>query len=386
MSAHRSGSVAGDAIYLRPLGIAAAAGTGPGAVPLAGGALRFALCEVIRRTERCSTGRAVVPVEDLPEHLSRLDAHSAEVAQILFQRLTGARPPFAGIAMDRPGVMGVLNITPDSFSDGGDRFDAGRAIEDGLAMREAGAALLDVGGESTRPGADAVPLDEELRRVVPVVRGLAAQGAPVSIDSRRARVMAAALEAGAAVINDVTALAGDPDSLALAARAGVPVILMHMQGEPRTMQADPTYDDAALDVYDYLAGRVAACEAAGIGRDRIMLDPGIGFGKTVAHNLEILEQLALYHGLGCALLLGVSRKSFIARLSGNAPPKARVAGSLAATLAGVARGVQMLRMHDVAETVQALEVWQAIAGSAPPAETAPNLVPARPDPRQGEPR
>lgn len=356
---NRDQGIERGALYLRPLGMVTAAADLPGSARLAGGPLRFGLCEVIRRAGPRAVERQVLPAGRLPADLG------GESASDLFQRLTEARPPFAGIAMNRPSIMGVINVTPDSFSDGGDRFDTGRAIEDGLAMGEAGALLLDVGGESTRPGAEVVPPDEELRRVVPVVRGLADQGALVSIDSRRASIMAAALDAGAAVINDVTALAGDPESLGLAARAGVPVILMHMQGEPRTMQADPTYDDAALDVYDYLAARVAVCEAAGIGRERIMLDPGIGFGKTLDHNLEILEQLALYHGLGCPLLLGVSRKSFITRLAGAAPPKARVPGSLAAALAGLARGAQMLRMHDVAETAQALEVWQAIAGNGP---------------------
>jgi dihydropteroate synthase len=258
--------------------------------------------------------------------------------------------------------MGVINVTPDSFSDGGDRFDAGRAVADGLAMAEAGAAILDVGGESTRPGSAPVDVEEELRRVLPVVRGLADAGTLVSIDSRRAKVMAAALDAGARAINDVTALEHDPEALALAAERRVPVALMHMRGEPGTMQADPRYDDAALDIYDYLEGRVAACEAAGIARGHLAVDPGIGFGKTAAHNLEILDQMALYQGLGCAVVLGVSRKSFIGKLSRGEAPKARLPGSLAAGLAGIARGVQILRVHDVAETAQALALWRAIEG------------------------
>jgi dihydropteroate synthase len=210
-----------------------------------------------------------------------------------------------------------------------------------------------------------VDAQEELRRVLPVVRGLAEAGVTVSIDSRRAAVMAAALDAGARMINEVTALEGDPDSLALAAERGVPVVLMHMQGEPGTMQADPRYDDAALEVYDYLEGRVAACLAAGLARADIAVDPGIGFGKTVTHNLEILDQMALYQGLGCAVVLGVSRKGFIGKLSpgklsGGAAPQARLPGSLAAALAGVERGVQILRVHDVAETAQAMALWRAI--------------------------
>jgi dihydropteroate synthase len=362
MSAEETAGVPG--LYLRPLRIDPAACSAPGALPLAGGILGFRACEVIRRNAGTTT-RTIEPVAGLA-------ARQGPNAEVWLDRLAAPRAPFAGVAMDRPQVMGVINVTPDSFSDGGDRFDAGAAVADGLAMSEAGAAFLDVGGESTRPGAEPVPLEEELRRVLPVVRGLAGHGAAVSIDSRHARVMAEALEAGATLVNDVSALTGDPDSLPLVAEAGVPVILMHMQGEPRTMQAGPRYDDVTLDVFDALMARVEACETAGIARERIMLDPGIGFGKTLDHNLQLLEQLALFHGAGCPLLLGVSRKSFIGRLSGNPPPKARMPGSLAAALAGVERGVQVLRVHDVAETLQALEVWQAIAGAEPePAAAAP---------------
>lgn len=335
--------------YLRPLALARADAGLPGALPLAGGPLRFAACEVIRR----AGGSSVVPLADL----GAADLDAADLAP-----LTAPRAPIAGLALDRPRVMGVINVTPDSFSDGGDRADAGRAVEDGLAMWEAGAALLDVGGESTRPGADPVPVEEELRRVVPVVRGLADQGARVSIDSRQAAVLAGALDAGAALVNDVTALTGDPDSIRVVAASAAPVILMHMRGEPRSMQADPRYDDVALDIYDYLAARVAACEAAGIERSRITLDPGIGFGKTLDHNLRLIDRLALFHGLGCPVLLGVSRKSFIGRLAGGAPPRERLPGSLAAGLSGLDRGAQILRVHDVAETVQAVALWSAIQG------------------------
>ena len=269
-------------------------------------------------------------------------------------------PPFAGLTFERPRIMGVVNVTPDSFSDGGDFIDAGIAVAHGLQMVADGADLVDVGGESTRPGSDPVAEDEELRRVLPVVAGLARQGILVSIDSRRAAVMRAAVEAGAAIINDVTALTADPDAMAVAAEAEVPVVLMHMRGEPKTMQVDPHYDDAPGDVRDYLAGRVAACEAAGIPRQRIALDPGIGFSKTVAHNLQILNRLDVYDQLGCAVVLGISRKSMIARLDRETAPKDRVAGSLAAALQGVRRGANILRVHDVAETRQALAIWRAI--------------------------
>jgi dihydropteroate synthase len=262
----------------------------------------------------------------------------------------------------RPLIMGIVNVTPDSFSDGGDRVGAQRAIADGLAMRAAGAAILDVGGESTRPGAAPVPVAEEVRRIEPVVAGLAEAGCLVSIDTRRAEVMAAALDAGARIINDVTALAGDAESLTLAARRQASVILMHMQGEPRTMQQAPRYDDVPLDVFDFLTARVDACVAAGIPPERIAVDPGIGFGKTLAHNLRLLDHLAVLHGLGCALVLGVSRKAFIGRLTGAEAAKARLPGSLAAALAGIARGAQIIRAHDVPETVQALAIWAAIEG------------------------
>ena len=256
--------------------------------------------------------------------------------------------------------MGIVNVTPDSFSDGGQFADAAAAVAHGRDLAAAGAAIVDVGGESTRPGADPVSPDEELRRVIPVVEGLAAAGLTVSIDTRRAAVMHAAVAAGATVINDVTALAGDPESLAVAAAAGVPVILMHMRGEPQTMQRDPTYDDVALDVYDALAGRVAACRAAGIPLANIAVDPGIGFGKTVDHNLELLAALAMFQGLGTAVVLGVSRKSFIGRLAGAAPADQRLPGSIAAGLAGIHHGADILRVHDVAATAQALTLWRSI--------------------------
>jgi dihydropteroate synthase len=233
-------------------------------------------------------------------------------------------------------------------------------------MLDAGAAILDIGGESTRPGADPVACEEELRRVVPVVEGLAGQGAVLSVDSRNSAVMAAALDAGAAIVNDVSALTHDPAALELVAERGAPVVLMHAQGDPRIMQQAPAYDHVALDIFDYLEGRIAACLAAGIPRARIAIDPGIGFGKTLEHNLILLRDLALFHGLGCPILLGASRKGFIGRLSGEAVASRRLAGSLAAALAGVRAGAHILRVHDVADTLQGLAVWQAIEGERQP--------------------
>lgn len=329
--------------YLRPLGLlsgsAARLAIAQGqALPLAGGPLAFSLVEVIAR----GAERRIRPAIELAPELS---AHSAARA-------------FGGTA----GVMGIVNVTPDSFSDGGAFFDPDRAIAEGLAMTGTGAAIIDVGGESTRPGATPVDPIEEIARITPVVRGLATAGVLVSIDSRNAQTMQAALSAGAGMINDVSALTHDPDAMAVAAQASVPIVLMHMQGEPATMQRAPTYDDVALDVYDYLSARIDAAQAAGIDRSRIVADPGIGFGKTVAHNLALLDQLSLFHGLGVPLLVGASRKGFIAKLSANEPIDRRIGGSLAAGLAALNQGAQMLRAHDVAETVQAVRIARALEG------------------------
>lgn len=271
---------------------------------------------------------------------------------------------FAGLGLDEPRLMGVVNVTPDSFSDGGEALRADAAVARGRALVADGADIIDVGGESTRPGAEPVPVELELARVVPVVRALAADGVLVSVDTRRAEVMDAALEAGARIVNDVTALA-DMRAAGIVAERGASVVLMHMQGEPATMQDDPVYGDAACEVRDELAARVAACEAAGIDRARIAIDPGIGFGKTAAHNIDILARLDIFQDLGCAIVVGVSRKSFISRIDRPVPPKQRLAGSVAAGLAAIAAGAHILRVHDVAETRQALAVWRAIAANNP---------------------
>jgi dihydropteroate synthase len=358
-----------DAIYLRPTGLltgtAAANACAAGAAHrLAGGPVAFSAAELIRRREGQGSGRvsALLAIDGL--RLSRLRVEDAAAVPAINSRLRAIaepRAPFAGLSLDRPRIMGVINTTPDSFSDGGRFADPARAIAHGLALMEAGADILDIGGESTRPGAAPISLAEELDRTVPVVEALARAGAVVSIDTRHAAVMRAALSVGARIVNDITALSGDPESLAAVAASKAAVVLMHMQGEPRTMQQEPRYRDAPLDIYDELATRVAACAAAGIASGRIAVDPGIGFGKTVQHNVEILADLALFHGLGAAVLLGVSRKSFIGRLSRGEDAANRIAGSLAAALAGLERGVQILRVHDVAETAQAVAIWRAIA-------------------------
>lgn len=352
--------------YLKPTGLltgsAAASACADGmAAWLAGGPTAFSAAEVIRRTG-AARDVTVSGLMSLRSCRLRGDVDiSAELVEERLRTTAAPRSPFAGLALDRPRLMGVLNVTPDSFSDGGRYASHEAAIAHGRALLAAGAAILDVGGESTRPGAAPVSIDEELDRVVPVIEALSKEGALISIDTRRAAVMRAALAAGARIVNDVTALAGDPESASVVAKSGAAVVLMHMQGEPHTMQQAPTYRDAPLDIYDFFAARLTACVAAGIDPARVALDPGIGFGKRDPHNLAILADLALYHGLGCALLLGVSRKSFIGRLSRGEDADQRLAGSLAAALSGLERGVQIIRVHDVAETAQAVAIRQAIA-------------------------
>ena len=258
-------------------------------------------------------------------------------------------------------LMGVVNVTPDSFSDGGLYLDPARAIAHGEELVAAGAAILDVGGESTRPGAEPVALEEELRRVEPVVSGLAGIGAALSVDTSKGPVAAAALAAGATIVNDVTALRGDPEIAAVCADRGAVVVLMHMLGEPRTMQANPVYGDVVAEVKAFLAERVEAALAAGIAEERIWLDPGIGFGKTAAHNLELLRRLGELRELGRPLVIGTSRKSFIGRLDGSDAGE-RLGGTIASSVLAAAEGAEVLRVHDVAEVGQALAVATAVLG------------------------
>jgi dihydropteroate synthase len=349
-------------VYLRPIALADSPQSEEGeAVRLAGGltyASRFALIErredkVVRR-KRLSAN----DLNDLPDD-----------AQVQLQDLRKAHPPLRcgdrTIRLDQPQVMGILNVTPDSFSDGG-RFldDPDVANAHAAAMLEAGAAIIDVGGESTRPGAAAVWEGDELKRVVPAVERLAASGAAISVDTRRPAVMEAALAAGAHVINDVSALRHDPRSLEFAARSGAPVVLMHAPGEGEDLHGSTGYPDVVLDVFDWLAARRDAAIAAGIARDRIVLDPGIGFGKSIGENLALINALPLFHALGQPLLLGVSRKRLIGALANEAPTHQRLGGSLTLALKGLDAGVQILRVHDVAETVQALRVWRGLRDAA----------------------
>ncbi|HSF64225.1 MAG TPA: dihydropteroate synthase [Paracoccaceae bacterium] len=278
-------------------------------------------------------------------------------------RLSDRRADLCGLTLDVPRLMGILNVTPDSFSDGGLLDGVAGALERARVMARQ-ADILDIGGESTRPGATPVPVAEEIARTVPVIRAIRDAGiaTPISIDTRNAAVARAALDAGADMVNDVSALTHDPDMAAVVAEAGVPVCLMHAQGDPQTMQNDPRYGDVLAEVMDFLAARVEAATAAGIARDRIVIDPGIGFGKTAAHNITLLQGLAAFHGLGLPVLLGASRKRFIGTITGVDRAADRVAGSVAVALHAAAQGAQILRVHDVSETRQALSMWQALAG------------------------
>jgi dihydropteroate synthase len=274
----------------------------------------------------------------------------------------GLALPAETLDLHQPLVMGVLNVTPDSFSDGGSHAALEDALRAAEAMLAAGAAFIDVGGESTRPGATPVAPDEELRRVLPVVRALVARGARVSLDSSKPEVIAPCLAEGVALVNDVRALRL-PGALAAVAASDAAVCLMHMQGEPGSMQSDPRYGDVVLEVAAFLDARVAACEAAGIARGRMVLDPGFGFGKTLTHNLELLRGLPHLAAAGLPLLAGLSRKSMIGALTGR-PPGERLAGGLALALAAVEGGARIIRTHDVAETVDALKVWGAYRSQA----------------------
>jgi dihydropteroate synthase len=341
--------------WVEPLGLlqgraALAAIAADLALPLAGGPAAFTMVRLIGP----GAAEGPVPLADVP------DGWQDRVLAL-------TRPPsaFAGLELPhqggRPLVMGILNITPDSFSDGGQFSDPAHAIDAGHMLLEAGADLLDIGGESTRPGAQPVSPEEECRRILPVIRELA-KAATISVDTRNAATMLAALEAGAEIVNDVTALRHDPAAARVLARGEAGIILMHMRGDdPRTMQQDPRYGDVALEVAQFLADRIAAVERMGIARERLAIDPGIGFGKRMPHNLALMDRLPLLAGIGCPIVFGGSRKRFIGTISGVETPGDRMAGSVAAALHAANHGAAILRVHDVAETVQALAVWHAVA-------------------------
>lgn len=317
-----------------------------GALTLAGGWCWFDRVDVLRRDR----APELIAAADLPDTVK--------------VRLTAPRANVGTLSMDRPRIMGILNVTPDSFSDGG-LFNAPEAaLAQARAMQAAGADIIDVGGESTRPGAREIGVEEEISRTAPVIGSIrAGSDIPISIDTRKSMVARAAIGAGASMVNDVAAFTFDPALAGITADSGLPVCLMHAQGDPQTMQQDPRYDDVVLDVYDFLEDRIAAAEAAGIDRARIVTDPGIGFGKTLQHNVTLLRHLSLYHALGCPILLGASRKRFIGTIAGVDDARDRMPGSLAVALAGVAQGVQILRVHDTGETRQALSLHMALSGA-----------------------
>ncbi|MBF9061329.1 dihydropteroate synthase, partial [Rhodobacterales bacterium HKCCSP123] len=289
--------------------------------------------------------------------------------RLALARLTAPRAPLAGLTLDAPRLMGILNLTPDSFSDGG-RFSGDGALAHARAMLEAGADLIDIGGESTRPGAAELPEAEEIARIAPVFAALRAAGvtAPLSLDTRKSGVAAAGLAAGADILNDVSGLRFDAGLARVAADRGAPLILMHSIGTPETMQrlAAGAYEDVLLDVFDGLAAAVARAEAAGVAPARILVDPGIGFGKTLEQNLALIRRVGLFHALGCGVLLGVSRKGMIGTLSGEARADRRGPGSAAIGLWAVQQGIQLLRVHDIGIHRQALDLWQAVAAPAAP--------------------
>ena len=312
---------------------------------LSGGWCRFSRVEVLSRDRQA-------------EFIS-----ADKVPQDILHRLTSVRSDLGANESDRPQVMGILNITPDSFSDGGQFDSSATARARAVRLIQEGADIIDIGGESTRPGADLIAVDEEMSRTKPVILDVRqASSLPLSIDTRKAPVAAAALDAGIDWINDVSALTFDSEMARLAARSGAPVCLMHAPSDPKTMQQNAQYEDVLLDVYDYLAKRVDFALSQGILRHNIIVDPGIGFGKTLEHNLALLRGLAVFHGLGCPILLGASRKRFIGTISGVEKAQDCMAGSVAVALAAAGQGAQILRVHDVRETVQALKLWAAVRG------------------------
>lgn len=319
---------------------------------LAGGMQWFATYEVIE-----GSARRTIPVDEI--------ATLGDRAARLHAAITSPRPPLKlgerTLRFDQPLVAGILNVTPDSFSDGGRHVDdPAAAAAAGIDMAAAGATMIDVGGESTRPGAASVWEGDEIARLVPVVERLARAGAIVSVDTRKAAVMEATLAAGAHIVNDVAALLWDDRALGVVATSGCPVVLMHSPDPKKGGHGDGTYANVLSDVFDWLETRIAAVVAGGVDRSRIIVDPGIGFGKTLGQNLALLNGLAIFHGLGCPIMLGASRKRLIGALSNEAPVDQRLAGSLALALKGAEAGVQILRVHDVVETVQALKIWRGL--------------------------
>ena len=344
--------------WWRPVGLAPMASGCDHLYPLSNTGLGFAALDILERRGHDFTISRISP-DQIMSSAREAGADAAYLAEQQWHHLTAPRPDFAGLSMDHYRIMGIINTTPDSFSDGGDHFDANTAIACGMAMADAGADILDIGGESTRPGAKQVSHGEETMRILPVISHLSSAGHTVSADTRHTQVMGEALDAGAMIINDVGGLR-DKGADALAASRACPVVIMHMQGQPGDMQDNPSYDFVAADVYDWLENRIATVTAAGVPRSHIAVDIGFGFGKTPHHNMTLMAWLSLFHGLGVPLMLGVSRKSSISYFSNAGKAKDRLPGSLALATLGYAQGVQMFRVHDVAETAQALALAEAM--------------------------
>ncbi|MFZ1107223.1 MAG: dihydropteroate synthase [Rhodomicrobium sp.] len=346
-------------IYLEPIGllygeVAKEAVSLGAALPLAGSAIAFGAVR-LWEGEPGNLKHAVV-------RTSTIQAIEEPGVKDLLDRISAPRASIAGVSMNRPRIMGIVNVTPDSFSDGGDTFDPGAAIERAKALSDSGADFIDIGGESTRPGAETVPAEEEASRILPVLRGLATLKTPISVDTRKPEAMRAAAEARADIVNDVSALTFSPGSLKTAAALSKPVVLMHARGDPKTMQDNPSYRDVVVEVYDFLASRIEAAVAAGLPREKLIADPGIGFGKTSAHNASLLQHIGILHGLGVPLLAGASRKRSLLAAAGATAGKNHPSASIAAALDAASQGVQILRVHDVEETRQALAVWIWLRG------------------------
>lgn len=339
--------------------------------------LWFSQIEYIAR-DGTSTQRHLVPVREWDAFASALPQTTRARCALLLQRITAPRAALQmgarTIKLDQPQVMAIINATPDSFSDGGKNLDPEIGVKSAFGMLDAGAVIIDIGGESSRPGAPLIGEDEELDRVAPLIRSLAGADIAISIDTRKASVMAGALQAGATMINDISALLYDDRAVEIARKGNVPVVLMHAPSQGADPHKDGNYDDVVYDVFDWLEQRVSEVEAAGLSRDKILVDPGIGFGKTLADNLAIINNLTIYHGLGCALLFGASRKRMIGALSNAADATDRLGGSIFLAMKAVEQGAHIVRVHDAAETVQAIRVWRGLRDAAWMEFTPPTAI------------
>ena len=350
-------------LYLQPIGllygeVARDAVSIEAALPLAGGSIAFSAVR-LWEGEPGNVKHAIA-------RIGAIQAIREPRVKDLLDRLVAPREAIAGVSMDSPRIMGIVNVTPDSFSDGGEQLEPASAIEHAKALSRSGADFVDIGGESTRPKSEPVSTEEELRRILPVLSGLAALQRPLSIDTRKPGVMREAAKIRADIINDVSALTFSPDSLATVAKLKKPAVLMHAKGDSSTMQDNPTYQDVVIEVYDYLERRIEAATAAGLPRSMLIADPGIGFGKTLSHNASLLQNITLFHGLGAPLLTGTSRKRSLQRIADVKAPKQQSSANVAAALDAVSQGVQIVRVHDVEETRQALAIWNWLRGAPKP--------------------